>query len=204
MAVNTKQVPASDVPQTYDDLLDPKWKGKMAWRAGAESGDQLFVTNALTSRGDKEGEAYLKKLSGNDIVNYSGSARALVDRVGQGEYPLALNIFAHHPIIAAEKGAPLDVKMLEPVPTLVNEVVLVKGAPHPHAAMLLIDFMLGLDGQNVLKDAQYFPPHPKVDPAENLHRVVPRLAKLKENVVSPVVLFDYKEKANAILKAYFK
>ncbi len=203
-AVNTKLVAKGDAPRNFDDLLNPKWKGKLSWRAGAESGDQLFVVNALITRGDKAGEAYLKKLSANKIVNYSGSARALVDRVGQGEYPLALNIFAHHPVIAASKGAPLDVKMFEPVPVLINELVLVKGAPHPHAAVLFADFMLSVDGQKVLKAAKYFPPHPKVDPIATLHRVVPRLNNLKENIVSPKMLFEYKPKVQAILKKYFK
>ena len=54
MAYNTKLVPPDQVPKTYDDLLDPKWKGKIAWRINTSSGTPLFITtmrsaNAITS-----------------------------------------------------------------------------------------------------------------------------------------------------------
>ena len=53
--------------------------------------------------------AYFRKLAGQKIINFaSGSARTLVDRVIAGEYPIAINIYAHHPLISAAKGAPFD------------------------------------------------------------------------------------------------
>ena len=43
------------------------------------------------------------------MINFgSGSARTLVDRVIAGEFPIALNIFAHHPLISKAKGAPVE------------------------------------------------------------------------------------------------
>jgi ABC-type Fe3+ transport system substrate-binding protein len=108
--------------------------------------------------GKEKGEAYLKKLSGQRIVNYAGSARALVDRVGEGEYKLALEIYAHHPLISKAKGAPLDVQMLDTVPSALSTIQLAKNAPHPNAAMLFIDFALSKEGQEVFRAAQYLSP----------------------------------------------
>ena len=83
-AYNTREIPSGTAPKTYDGLLDPKFKGKLAWRAGNETGATLFIGNIVIARGEKEAEAYLKKLSEQKIINYGGSARALVDRGGQG------------------------------------------------------------------------------------------------------------------------
>ena len=90
-AYNTKLVPADKMPKTYEALLDPQWKGKMAWRIGTASGTPLFITNLRLAWGEDKAMAYFKKLAQQKIINFgSGSARTLVDRVIAGEYPIAL------------------------------------------------------------------------------------------------------------------
>ena len=69
MAYNTRQVSAADVPKTYEDLLDPRWKGAIAWRADSEIGAQLFIAAVLKTMGKEKGEAYLKRLSQQRVVN---------------------------------------------------------------------------------------------------------------------------------------
>src|SRR5262249_42812130 len=133
LAYNTKLVSADDVPKAYDELLDPKWKGKISWPI-AEQGSLEFIMHTLIFMGEGKGEAYLAKLSAQNLVAFTGSARSLVDRVGQGEVPLAIQIYAHHPLISKAKGAPLDVQMMDPVPVDFSAIQLVKGAPHPFSA----------------------------------------------------------------------
>lgn len=203
VAYNTKLVPAAEAPRVHADLLNPKWKDKIAWNGNAETGAPLFITNILMSMGDAEGEAYLKKFAGQKLIDYSGSARALVDRVGQGEFPLAVNIYAHHPLISAKDGAPLDTALIDPVPVYPQNIVFVKGAPHPYAGMLLIDFILSEEGQTVLGKADYLPAHPKVPPQEGIKRIVPRLSGHRENVISDLTYFDYRDKANDLQHKYF-
>jgi ABC-type Fe3+ transport system substrate-binding protein len=204
VAYNTKAVAPADVPKSYDDLLDPKWKGKIAWRDGSDSGSALFVTNILMLLGDQKGEDYLKKLAAQNVVNFSGSARTLVNRVIEGEYPIALNIFLHHPIISAQKGAPVAALPLEPVPSLNGTVLFIKGSRNPHAAMLLIDFMLSEEGQKTLEAADYLPAHPKVATNPALAPIIPKKANLKENFITPEKLFDLNDKSEALLKKHFK
>lgn len=203
-AYNTKTVPDAQAPKTYDDLLDPKWKGRMSWRAGNDSGAPLFILNVLLKYGDKAGEDYLKKLSAQQVVNYTNSARALVDAVGRGEYDLSLNIFAHHPLISKKVGAPLDVRMMDPIPSNINTIHLVKGVKHPHAAMLLIDFMLSKEGQTVLLEADYQPAHPSVDLDPTLQKILPRVAKMGENVITPEMMFARTQGLNDLFEKYFK
>ena len=109
IAYNTRLVPENRVPKTFEDLLDPQWKGKIAWRIGSASGTPLFITNLRLAWGEEKARAYFDKLKEQKIVNFgAGSARTLVDRVVAGEYAIALNIFAHHPLISKAKGAPVN------------------------------------------------------------------------------------------------
>ena len=78
-----------------------------------------------------------------------------------------------------------------------------KGARHPNAAMLFIDYMLSPEGQSVLRDAQYFPVNAKVQPLKALQPVSPRLAGLKENFITDSVLSETHAKVEALLKKYF-
>jgi iron(III) transport system substrate-binding protein len=204
MAYNTKTVGAAEAPKTYEQLLDPKWKGAIAWRADSEVGAPLFIASVLRTLGKEKGEDYLKKLAAQRIVNYAGSARALVDRVGEGEYKMAVFIYAHHPLISKAKGAPLDTQMLEPVPSTVSTIQLAKNPPHPHAAMLFIDFMLSKEGQDVLREADYMSPNPAVDTDPSLKKIIPRLANLKELVLTPEIMFDARGEANALFEKYFR
>ena len=204
IAYSTRSVAAADVPKSYEDLLDPKWKNKIAWRDGSDSGSPLFVTNILMLMGEQKGEAYLKQLATQNVVNFTGSARTLVNRVIEGEYTLALNIFLHHPVISAQKGAPVAALPLEPVPSLNGTVLFIKGSKNPHAAMLLIDFMLSEEGQKTFEAADYLPAHPNVSTNPILQSIIPKKAGLKENFITPEKLFDLNDKSEALLKKYFK
>ena len=204
MAYNTRQVSAAEVPKTYEQLLDPKWKGAIAWRADSEVGALLFIAGIMRSMGKEKGEAYLKRLAAQRPVNYAGSARALVDRVGEGEYKLALEIYAHHPLISKAKGAPLDTQMLDPVPSAVSTIQLAKNAPHPNAAMLFVDFALSKEGQEVLRAAQYLSANPLVDTDPSLRKIIPRLNGMREIVFTPELMFESRDEANALFNKYFR
>lgn len=204
VAYNTRQVPAADAPRTYDDLLNPKWRGAIAWRADSEVGAPLFIAGIMRQFGKQRGEAYLQKLAAQRIVNYAGSARALVDRVGAGEYKLALEIYAHHPLISKAKGAPLDTVMLNPVPSAVSTIQLAKDPRHPNAAMLLIDFVLSRGGQEVLRKADYFSANPNVENNAMLRKIIPGLNGMQEIIFTPALMFDSRDEANALFNKYFR
>jgi ABC-type Fe3+ transport system substrate-binding protein len=163
-AINTEMVKAADAPRTYQDLLDPKWRGRIAWTNDPTmSGPPGFIGNILTIMGPDKGMAYLKQLAGQRIVNMPVSQRVVLDQVIAGEYPLALMTFNNHSVISAEQGAPVTWLKMEPIIETLNQLGLIKGGPHPNAGKLLIEFLLSEDGQNVMKVANYIPAHPKVD-----------------------------------------
>jgi iron(III) transport system substrate-binding protein len=160
--INTTLVAKEQAPKTYQDLLDPKWKGKMAWNPGSIAGAIGFVGNIVLSMGEERGMEYLKALAAQRIINIEVSSRAILDQVIAGEFPLGLMMFNHHTVISAQKGAPSDWLKIEPVPVAFDAVGILKDAPHPNAARLLIDFLTSEEGQKVLQKADYLPAMPSV------------------------------------------
>jgi ABC-type Fe3+ transport system substrate-binding protein len=205
IAYNTKLLPPDRVPKSYADLLDPRLQGKMAWRIGSSTGTPLFLTNLRLAWGEEKARAYFDKLKDQKIVNFgAGSARTLVDRVVAGEYAIALNIFAHHPLISKGKGAPVNSQLMEPVASTAATMSVVKGLHHPYAAMLLADYILSKEGQGILARAEYFPVDPEVAPLPALAAVVPRIAGVAENFVGPDQLIKYTDSSEDIFQKLFR
>jgi iron(III) transport system substrate-binding protein len=205
IAYNTKLVPPDQAPKSYDALTDPRWQGKLAWRVGTSSGAPLFITAIRLARGEDKAMQYFRRLAQQKVINFgSGSARTLVDRVIAGEFPIALNIFAHHPLISKAKGAPVDSQLMDPAPSTAGTMVIPKGIRHPYAAMLLVDFILSQEGQQILADAEYFPSRPDVSPMPTLASVIPARAGVPELFVNPDQLNQYTPSSEKIFEELFQ
>jgi iron(III) transport system substrate-binding protein len=166
-AYNTDLVPKGSEPRTWQDLLDPKWKGKMAWVTHAtSSGAPGFVGVVLAELGEAAGKDYLRALARQDIIGLGGSARTLVDQSIAGEYPLVLQIFNHQPVISARRGAPIDWIAMNPSMVDISVAGVIQNAPHPNAGRLLVDFFVSDEGQKLFRDADYIPVAAEVPPRE--------------------------------------
>lgn len=199
---NTDLVKANEVPHKFEDLLDPKWKGKMAW-SSTVIGSILFITAVRNFMGEEHALEYLKKLSTQNIAPIASTNRAVVDRVIAGEYALCLDSFLHHPIISAKKGAPVGPDPMNPVLTLVSSVMLPKAPPHPYTAMLFIDYLLSVDGQTALQQADYFPARPGVHAKPELDKIVPDRIGMKSNFISPEKFVAYLKKSRELYQQLF-
>jgi iron(III) transport system substrate-binding protein len=189
LGYNTRNVKASELPKTYEDLLNPRWKGQMMWSTSRGSGAPQFIGNIFTTRGQEAGKAYVQKLKQQNIAKSTASARQILDLVIAGEYPIAIQIFNHHAYISKTAGAPVDWQPLEPVTATNNTIGLAKNAPHPYAAMLFLDFVLSKKGQQVFQKSNYLPAHPDV-PALQAD-LKPGGGRFKKaNYLSPEILYD--------------
>jgi ABC-type Fe3+ transport system substrate-binding protein len=167
-AYNTSLIPKGTEPKTRQDLLDPKWKGKMAWANHAvTSGGPGFVGLVLAEMGEERGIAYLRELAKQNIIQLGGSARAAVDQVIAGEFPMMLQGFNHQPVISARRGAPVDWIPMSPALGAVSVAAVLKEAAHPNAAKLLVDFFISEEGQSLFRDGDYIPVAPDVPPRES-------------------------------------
>ena len=190
-------------PAGYDALLAPEWRGKMAWLADNESGAILLITALRLAWGEPRAELYFKRLAEQNIVSVAASARTLVNRVIEGEYPLALGVALHHAVISAAAGAPVAPAVMDPVPALLSILMLGKGAKHPHAAMLLIDFLLSKKGQEILRDRQYLTARSDVPPLDGLKPIVPRLSGHAELFIRPEDFSKEHAPSQALLERTF-
>jgi ABC-type Fe3+ transport system substrate-binding protein len=113
LGYNTRLVKPNELPKTYEDLLNPRWKGQMMWSTSRGSGAPQFIGNILLTMGQEPGKVYLQKLKGQNIAKSTASARQILDLVIAGEYPLAVQIFNHHAYISKTAGAPVEWQALD-------------------------------------------------------------------------------------------
>jgi iron(III) transport system substrate-binding protein len=202
-AVNTNLVKPEDEPKTYEDLLDPKWRGKIAWTYDLTAGGPPgFVHNILTTMGQEKGMAYLRTFASQQPVTIPAAQRVVLDKVVSGEYPLCVMILNYHVTISAAKGAPVKWLKMEPLSQTMGLVSVVKPAPHPNAARLLVEFLLSDEGQRVLADNDYLPANPDV-PAK-VPENKPQQGHFKVNVVSPQMTQDGLAKWTAVYHELFR
>ena len=143
LGFNSKLIPAAEAPKSIKDYLDPKWKGKMSI-AGSTTGVQWV--GALL---DLMGREFLEKLSAQEINIQNISGAALAGLVASGEVPLSPTIFNSNIFTHKQKGAPVEWRPLDPVIAGVGTSGMVLNAPHPHAALLFLDYLHSKLGQEV-------------------------------------------------------
>ena len=145
LAYNKRLVRPQDVPKTYDALLDPKWKGQ---KIGMET--SAGVMHALMPVWGKEKTlAYFRQLAAQNPVTKESSS-IIVQLLVAGEMPLGIGL-AHLFELYGRKGAPIDWLPLEPAVVRVIPMMLAAKSRHPNAAKLLYDFLLGIEGQQIIK-----------------------------------------------------
>jgi iron(III) transport system substrate-binding protein len=103
------------------------------------------------------GTDYVRKLGQQDIRVYELTGRALANLTIAGEVPLSPTTYNSHVEASRAQGAPIAWNVPGPVPVTDTSVALALKAPHPHAAMLLIDFLLSPEGQAIYRDLGYAP-----------------------------------------------
>ncbi len=161
--VNTEMVPQDQIPKTFEDLLDPKWRGKIAITTDPTvNGPPGFVGNILLSMGQSAGMDYLHKLSQQQVINVPASQRVVLDQVINGQYPIALMIINYHAALSIAQGAPCAWLKMQPVVQTLNYVSVLKNSPHPNAGKLFADYLLSDEGQTVIQQSGYIPASPKV------------------------------------------
>lgn len=144
LGFNTKLVPLAEAPKHYKDLIDPRWKGKMTL-AGGSVGPR-WIGNVLNVMG----RDYVEKLSQQDIKVQNVAPAALIHQVIAGEIPLSPTIQDSNVFTAKQTGAPVEWRGLEPVLANLGSSGITTKSPHPHAALLFLDYLHSKEAQAVL------------------------------------------------------
>jgi ABC-type Fe3+ transport system substrate-binding protein len=149
-AFNTNLVRKDELPATYRDLTDPKWKDRL----GIEVDDSDWFAGLIGELGEAEGLDLFRTIAATNGFSVRKGHTLLANLVAAGEVPLALTVFNYTAEQLKRKGAPVDWLALPPVVSMPNSLSIASAAPHPHAAMLFLDFMLS-EGQGILAQRDY-------------------------------------------------
>jgi len=156
-AYNTKLVKKEELPKTYQDLLDPKWKGKLS----VEADDSDWLAETVMKMGEEKGLALFREIARKNAVSVRKGHTLLSNLVASGEVPLALTVYNYKIEQMKNSGAPIDWFALDPTIARPNANGVARNAPHPHAALLFQDFELS-EGQHILGKRDFIPTSTKV------------------------------------------
>ncbi len=159
-AYNTQAVKKEDLPKTYKDLLDPKWKGKLGIEV---KNDDWFATVVHMMGGEQQGVKFFQDLVAKNGISPRQGHTLLNNMVVSGEVPMALTVYNYMPEQAKKKGAPIDWFALEPAVARANAIGVARNAPHPNAGLLFYEYLLGPEGQQAMASVDYVPTNTKVE-----------------------------------------
>jgi iron(III) transport system substrate-binding protein len=159
---NTNMVARENAPRSFQDLLDPRWKDKLAM----DTTDYDWLASLIDYYGRDKAIEFAGRLAKQQI-NFRRGLTLLAQLAVAGEFPVVIDVFPEEILPMKRAGAPAEFVLSEPfVPVKTPTTVSISaGAPHPHAAALFLDFLLSKPGQDVLaaqgrwvsrKDGKYF------------------------------------------------
>ena len=164
-AYNTNLVKKEDLPKTWQDLTDPKWKGKL----GVEFTDDEWFYSLVQQLGEERGLKLFRDIVATNGLSVRKGHSLLTNLVASGEVPLALTVYNYMAEALKKRGAPIDWFILEPAITRANGVGIARQAPHPHAALLFYDYVLSVEAQKMLVSMDYIPTNAIVEsPMKNM------------------------------------
>jgi iron(III) transport system substrate-binding protein len=180
MAYNTKLVKQEDVPKSYEDLLNPKWKGKL----GIEAEDLDWFAAVIEQLGEAKGLKLFRDIVAVNGLSVRKGHTLLTNLVASGEVPLSLTVYNYKAEQLKKKGAPIQWWAIPPAIARPNGVAVARRAPNPNAAVLFFDFMIN-EAQAILLNRDYVPTSKKVDTPLN---------KMPIKFVDPKVVLDENDK----------
>lgn len=158
---NTNLVKQQDVPKSYQDLLDPKWKGRL----GIEADDAVWFGALVRAMGEDNGLKFFRELVKTNGLSPRKGHTLLANLIISGEVPYSLTVYHYKVEQLKNSGAPIDWQVLSPGIARFLGTGVLKRAPHPHAAVLFFDFMM-LEAQQLLVSRDFTPTNRKVKPLD--------------------------------------
>jgi iron(III) transport system substrate-binding protein len=155
---NTDLVAPADAPKTWDDLLDPKWKGKI----GVEVNDVELLAGMVKAWGEQKAFSFWEGIAAQEPGIIDGHTE-LAELVSAGEFAVSPNLYGHRVEKLKKDGAPIDWVRTDPVIAFTQLLAMAADAPHPATARLFINWLLSEEGQNTYRELGRIPNRPGVE-----------------------------------------
>jgi len=190
LAYNTKAVKKDELPKSYEDLAQPRWKGRL----GIEADDNEWLAGVLQQIGEEKGIQLFREIVQKNGISVRRGHTLLTNLVASGEVPLALTVYNYKAEQLKSQGAPIDWFAIGKAVARPNGAAVMKRAPHPNAAVLFYDFELSEEGQRILAKRDFVPTNRKVESPLN---------KIPLLVVDPKVMLDEQAKWSKLYEELF-
>lgn len=154
IAYNTQLVKPEEAPKDYPDLLNPKWKGEILIDLEPDRAVQGWLINW----GEEKTRAYMKGLMRNGTTVRRGHTLQ-IQLLCSGEAKVAVEVYAYRVAqLKHEKKCPAALSFPNPTPGAPgSQLGVTKNAPNPHAAALFVDFILSVEGSQILASTGRLP-----------------------------------------------
>ena len=176
-AYNTDRVKKEELPRTFEDLANPRWKDRL----GIEAEDFAWFGTLLKDLGPEKGAKLFQDVVATNGMSVRKGHTLLANLVASGEVPLGLTCYNYKPPQLKAKGAKIDWIVLQPAIGQLHAVAVTSKTTRPFSAALLYDFFLS-EGQPLLAARNFVPsnrnvaspfgdmPIKYIDPAESLEK----------------------------------
>ena len=160
LGYNTRMVKKEEVPKSYEELLNSKWKGRKI-ALGSDNGS-LILSGLMRVWGKEKAIRYFQQLAKQEPAIQAGAPSSRIQLLAAGEFPLTLAA-GNTLQTFVSRGAPVEWVPLEPVFVQLNTIVLAAQSRHPNATKLFIDFVLSKKGQEMIRAFHRVPSRSGVD-----------------------------------------
>ena len=147
---NTTKVKPEELPKTFNDLLDPRWKGRL----GIEAKEGEWFATLAKEMGEERTVKLFRDISSTNGLMVRNGNSLLKNLVVAGDVPFAVTMYSYLADQAKREGAPLNYVALDPVVAYTDGMAVAKNAPHPNAAVLFYDFIF-TEGEQLLTEIQH-------------------------------------------------
>ncbi|MGE5215739.1 MAG: ABC transporter substrate-binding protein [Chloroflexota bacterium] len=161
-AYNTRQVKKEEAPRKVEDLVKPRWKGKLTM----DSQSYVWFGTMMQYLGEEAGLRFMKQLDEQNIAHQRGR-RLMTQLVAAGEFDMAVETNLNSVLTLAKQGAPLAFAPIQPYFLSPSLVFMTANAPHPLAGALFIDYLLSEEGQKIVVRTNRMPANAKVKSPES-------------------------------------
>jgi iron(III) transport system substrate-binding protein len=189
MGYNTNLVKPEEVPAAYEELLQPRWTRRIT----IEGTDVTWFAAVSKAMGEQKGLAYFRKLAAMKPEIRHGHIHT-AQLVASGEVAFFLTAYNNNMETLKLKGAPVDWKPLQPAFGQAAAIGIARHAPRPHAALLLAEFVLSREGQEIYRSVNRVPTNMAVDSP---------LDKFNYEIIDPVLALDAGEKWERLFSDLF-
>ncbi|MFI6343951.1 ABC transporter substrate-binding protein [Streptomyces sp. NPDC050560] len=185
---NTDLIKTADVPKSFEDFADPRWKGKISLEY-SDSDWYATLRDYYLSKGMSKADVttMFQRIAHNEKTVKGHTVQG--DLMAAGQFQVALSAYTQTVERLKVKGAPVSYgaeenHLVSPVVVRYDAIGLMSGTPRPATATLYLDFQLGKDGFAQDEKLQGLPPVPQPDDplakAQVIAQDVPTYVKERE------------------------